>query len=60
MYIVKDDGGQECTTQVMRSQYYAISTDKLMKLMEQAGYEQVKRLDDVFIQPVIIGKKKQE
>ena len=57
MYIVKDDGGSECKTQVMRGQYYAVGTDKLMKLLAQAGYEQVKRLDDVFFQPVIIGRK---
>ena len=59
MYIVNDDGGKECTTQVMRSQYYAVGTDKLMKLIAQAGYEQVKRLDDVFFQPVLIGLKSQ-
>lgn len=59
MYIVKDEGGLECMTQVMRGQYYAIGTDKLMKLMAQAGYEQVKRLDDVFFQPVLIGLKNQ-
>ena len=33
--------------------------DRLIKLMEQAGYEQVKRLDDVFFQPVLIGIKGQ-
>jgi hypothetical protein len=59
MYIVKDEGGKECTTQVMRGQYYAVGTDRLMKLMLQAGYEQVKRLDDVFFQPVLIGRKSQ-
>jgi len=58
MYIVKDEGEEECQTQVMRSHYYAIGTDKLMKLMEQAGYEQVRRLDDVFFQPVLIGMKR--
>lgn len=57
MYVVKDEGDLECTTQVMRGQYYAIGTDKLMKLLEQAGYEQVKRLDDVFFQPVLIGTR---
>jgi SAM-dependent methyltransferase len=60
LYVVKDEGGQECQTQVMRGQYYAIGTDKLMNLMTQAGYEQVKRLDGVFFQPVIIGKKQRE
>jgi SAM-dependent methyltransferase len=57
LYVVKDEGGQDCQTQVMRGHYYAIGTDKVMKLLTQAGYDQVKRLDDVFFQPVIIGKK---
>jgi SAM-dependent methyltransferase len=57
MYIVKDEGGLECMTQVMRGHYYAIGTGTLMKLMAQAGYEQVKRLDGVFFQPVLIGRK---
>lgn len=59
LYVVKDEGGPDCQTQVMRGHYYAIGTDKLMKLMEQAGYEQVERLDGVFFQPVIMGKKPQ-
>ncbi|MCB0167946.1 MAG: class I SAM-dependent methyltransferase [Anaerolineae bacterium] len=57
IYIVNDKGGGECVTQVMRGHYYAIGADKLMKLMIQAGFEQVTRLDDVFFQPVLIGTK---
>lgn len=57
IYIVKDEGGRECETQVMRGHYYAIGIDQLMNLMAQAGYEQVTRLDDVFFQPVLIGTK---
>jgi len=58
LYVVKDEGGQECLTRVMRGQYYAVGTGKLMRLMAQAGYEQVERLDDVFFQPVLIGLKR--
>lgn len=57
IYIVSDKGAGECVTQVMRGHYYAIGADKLMKLMAQAGYEQVTRLDDIFFQPVLIGTK---
>lgn len=44
-------------THVMRSRYYAVSTAKLMALMRQAGFEEVRRLDGVFYQPVLIGTR---
>lgn len=44
-------------TRVMRSRYYAVSTDKLCELMRQAGFGNVARLDDVFYQPVLVGTK---
>lgn len=44
-------------THVMRSRYYALSSDHLMKLMEDAGYVSVTRLDDQFFQPVLMGAK---
>jgi len=40
---------------VMRSRYYAISSNKLLKLMAVAGFVDLKRLDDVYFQPIIIG-----
>ena len=57
IYFVEDQGGTNCVTHVMRSKYYAIGTDKLISLMQAAGFEQVLRLADRFYQPVIIGKK---
>jgi hypothetical protein len=42
---------------MMRSRYYAISPNKLLTLMEEAGFAAVKRLDDGFYQPVLIGTK---
>lgn len=44
-------------THAMRSRYYAISPCKVLTLMEEAGFAAVKRLDDVFYQPVLIGTK---
>ena len=41
----------------MRSRYYAISPKKLLGLMDDAGFAAVKRLDDVFYHPVLIGTK---
>src|SRR5262249_4851904 len=57
MYFVEDRGAAECVTRVMRSKYYAIGTDTLLSLMQQAGFREVQRLDDCFFQPVFIGKR---
>ncbi len=60
MYFVADRGGQDCTTQVMRSQYYAVGIDKLMELMLQVGFVQVERIDGRFYQPIILGRRSAE
>lgn len=57
MYFIADHGGSACETHVMRTKYYAVSTGKLIDLMEAAGFVDVKRLDDRFYQPVIAGTK---
>lgn len=57
MYFVEDRGGSSCNTRVMRSQYYAVGTDKLMDLMGQAGFVHVERLDGRFYQPVLVGRR---
>jgi len=59
MYFVEDDRSSKAIqTQVMRSRYYAISPNKVLTLMEEAGFAAVNRLDDVFYQPVVIGTKR--
>ncbi|MGC4043437.1 MAG: methyltransferase domain-containing protein [Armatimonas sp.] len=57
LYLTTDKGG-ECTTRVLRSEYYAVSIPKLMALMEQAGFEEVTRIDGAFYQPILVGKKR--
>jgi hypothetical protein len=57
MYFVLDEGGPSCTTQVVRSRYYAVGTGTLVNLMEQAGFRDVQRIDDRFYQPVLLGKR---
>jgi SAM-dependent methyltransferase len=44
-------------TYVMRSRYYAVSVARLCELMRNAGFESVKRIDDAFYQPILIGTK---
>jgi len=39
----------------MRSTCYAISIAKLMTLMARAGFADVRRIDHVFFQPVLLG-----
>ena len=57
MYFVEDHGGAACVTHVMRSRYYAVPARTLIRLMQEAGFIEVQRLDGRFFQPVIVGKK---
>ena len=58
MYMVKDDGRAECKTQVIRAKYYAVGTTRLLELLEAAGFEDVKRVDGAYYQPVLLGTRK--
>ena len=48
---------REVKTHAMRSTYYAISTRRLCELMQKAGLQNVRRLDGVFFQPVLVGTR---
>lgn len=57
-YIVEEDlASQQVKTHVMRSRYYAISAKELCQLMRQAGFQDVRRIDGAFYQPVLVGTK---
>ena len=53
MYFVKDSGASECVTHVMRSKYYAIPIKRLIELMNEAGFRDIRRFDDRFFQPLL-------
>lgn len=36
--------------------YYAVTTDRLLELMRQAGFERCRRLDGRFFQPLLVGR----
>jgi SAM-dependent methyltransferase len=57
-YFVADDGQSSCVTHVFRSSYYAVSIEHLIRLMVSVGFEQVRRINDVFFQPVIAGRRR--
>ncbi len=57
LYLIADRGDQDCQTRVMRTQYYAVTIDQLMQLMTQAGFQNVRRIEGQFFQPVIVGNR---
>jgi hypothetical protein len=42
----------------MRGRYYAVTTHTLIRLMQEAGFVEVQRLDGRFFQPVIVGTRR--
>ena len=59
-FIEEDLSTLEVKTHAMRSKYYAVSTDKLGELMREAGFQDVKRVDGAFYQPLVVGTKATE
>ena len=57
LYVVDDAPEREPTVKVMRTRYYAVTTDTLARLMREAGFQAVRRLDGPFYQPVIVGRR---
>ena len=57
LYCVEDTGGPECRTYVARSKYYAVGTNTLIALMTQAGFRDVRRIDERFFQPLLVGSR---
>jgi SAM-dependent methyltransferase len=56
-YIVEDRGPDGVRTRVMRALYYALPVARLMELMRAAGFDDVRRLDGAFYQPLVIGRR---
>jgi SAM-dependent methyltransferase len=56
-FIEEDLATQAVQTHVMRSRYYAVSTDTMCALMREAGFEQVRRIDDAYYQPILVGTR---
>jgi hypothetical protein len=58
MYFVEDNMRDSAAqTHVMRSRYYVISPNSVLALMGEVGFGELERLDDVFFQPVLVGRK---
>ena len=57
IYLTTDSDDGRCTTEVLRSRYYAITIDRLTTLLSEARFVDVKRLDNVLFQPVIVARR---
>jgi hypothetical protein len=57
MYLTSELSDGTCATEVLRSRYYAISIERLLELLVEAGFVGVERRDDVLFQPVFWGRK---
>jgi SAM-dependent methyltransferase len=57
LYLTHESADGRCETQVLRSRYYAITIDRLMALLRDAGFTDVTRHDDVMFQPVLVARK---
>jgi SAM-dependent methyltransferase len=57
LYMVEDEGEANPRTSVFRSRYYAVTLDVLERLMKEAGFQMVERLDEPFYQPVLLGRR---
>jgi SAM-dependent methyltransferase len=57
LYLTSESSDGRCTTQVLRSRYYAVSIDHLFELLKQAGFVNVQRVDDALFQPVLVAQR---
>jgi len=58
-YVIEHREGAQPVVRAARSTYYAVSISTLMRLMEQAGFSDVRRIDDKFFQPILLARKRQ-
>jgi SAM-dependent methyltransferase len=54
--ILAVDSAEECAT-ILTSSYLAIPVEQLAGIMRAVGFEGVRRLDDRFFQPVLVGTR---
>jgi len=57
VYLTCESSEGVCETKVLQSRYYAVTIDRLMALMAEAGFANVQRRDDVLFQPVLMGHR---
>jgi SAM-dependent methyltransferase len=56
IYIVEEHAREAPQTRVFRGRYYAVAPARILELMREAGFENVRRVDG-FVQPVLVGSR---
>jgi SAM-dependent methyltransferase len=59
-YVIQDRRPDGVDTRVMRALYYALPVPRLVELMREAGFDDVRRLDEAFYQPLVVGRRNVE
>jgi SAM-dependent methyltransferase len=57
IYLTSESSAGICETRVLRSRYYAVSIDRLLSLLGEAGFAGAERRDDVLFQPVLWARR---
>jgi hypothetical protein len=57
LYLTEEGPDGVCTTRVLRSRYYAVTIDRLLALLGEAGFVDAERVDGAFFQPLVIGRR---
>lgn len=55
--LVTKDGAKEVVARTPCTTYFAVGTDRVARLMEQAGFTRVRRIDGCLFQPVLVGAR---
>ena len=58
-YVIEHCGNSPATVHAARATYYAVAIPDLIQLMKEARFQDVRRIDGVFFQPIIAGHKQQ-
>jgi hypothetical protein len=57
VYLTSESPEGACETQVLRTRYYAVTIDRLLALLAEAGFVGAERRDDVLFQPVLLARR---
>lgn len=57
LYLTRERQDGNCATEVIRSRYHAVTIERLLSLVAQAGFVDVRRLDGILHQPVLVGRR---
>ena len=57
MYLTSEFPDGSCETRVLKSRYYAVSIQRLLQLLSEAGFSDVQRRDGLLFQPILAGRK---